>query len=43
MVSTAFMTINCELGSTNEIIKEIRNVSGVDEVKEVGGLYDIIL
>lgn len=43
MVSTAFIAINCELGSTNEIITEIRKVSGVDEVKEVGGLYDIIM
>lgn len=43
MVSTAFIAINCQLGSTNEIIKEIRKVSGVVEVKEVVGLYDIMM
>ncbi|MDN5867879.1 MAG: Lrp/AsnC ligand binding domain-containing protein [Candidatus Nitrosocosmicus sp.] len=31
------------MGSTKEIVKEIKKVSGVDEVKEVIGLYDIIM
>lgn len=43
MVSTAIVALNCELGSTKEIVKEIKKVSGVDEVKEVIGLYDIIM
>ncbi len=43
MVSTAIVVLNCELGSTKDIIMEFRKVSAVDEVKEVIGLYDIIM
>jgi hypothetical protein len=38
MVSTAIVVLNCELGSTKEVIKEVKKVSGVDEVKEVIGV-----
>ncbi len=43
MVSTAIVVLNCEVGSAKEIVKEIQKVSGVDEVKEVIGFYDIIM
>lgn len=43
MVSTAIVVLNCELGSTKEVIREVKKVSGVDEVKEVIGVYDIIM
>jgi DNA-binding Lrp family transcriptional regulator len=43
MVSTAIVVLNCELGSTKEIINEVKKISGVDEVKEVIGVYDIIM
>ena len=43
MVSTAIVVLNCELGSTKDIIMEFRKLSEVDEVKQVIGLYDIIM
>ena len=43
MVSTAIVVLNCELGSTKDIILEFRKLSEVDEVKQVIGLYDIIM
>lgn len=43
MASTAIVALTCEVGSTKEIIKEIQKVSGVDEVKEVIGVFDIIM
>ena len=42
MVSTAIVVLNCEVGSAKEIANEFQKVSGVDEVKEVIGFYDII-
>jgi len=43
MASTAIVALTYEVGSTMEIIKEIQKVSGVDEVKEVIGVFDIIM
>ena len=43
MVSTAIVVLNCEVGSAKEIANEFQKVSGVDEVKEVIGFYDIIM
>jgi len=43
MVSTAIVVLSCKLGSTKEVIKEVKKVSGIDEIKEVIGIYDIIL
>jgi DNA-binding Lrp family transcriptional regulator len=39
----AYVLINCELGSENEIIEKIRKVSEVSEVYRVFGVYDIIV
>ena len=41
--SSAIVFLNCEIGSKTEVIKEISKISGVDEVKEVVGIYDIIM
>lgn len=41
--SSAIVFLNCEIGSKKEVIKEINKISGVDEVKEVVGIYDIIM
>jgi DNA-binding Lrp family transcriptional regulator len=43
MVSAAIVVLSCEIGSTKEIIKKVEKISGVDEVKEVIGIYDIIM
>ncbi|MDN5868873.1 MAG: Lrp/AsnC ligand binding domain-containing protein [Candidatus Nitrosocosmicus sp.] len=43
MTATAIVVLNCELGAEKKIIKEISRISGVDEVKEVIGFYDIVM
>ena len=39
----AYVLINCELGSENEIIEKIRKLPEVVEVYRVFGVYDIIV
>lgn len=40
---TAYVLLNCDLGSESEIIKKIRQVPEVIEVSGVFGVYDIIV
>jgi DNA-binding Lrp family transcriptional regulator len=40
---TAYVLINCDLGSEEEIIKEIKKLPDVVEVSGVYGVYDIIV
>ena len=40
---TAYVLINCDLGSEEEIIKELRKLPEVVEVNGVFGVYDIIV
>jgi DNA-binding Lrp family transcriptional regulator len=39
---TAYVLINCDLGSEEEIIRELKKMSGTIEVNGVYGVYDII-
>ncbi len=39
---SAYVLINCDLGSEESIIKEIASLPGVKEVKGTYGVYDII-
>ena len=39
---TAYVLINCDLGSEEEIIREIKKLSEAVEVSGVYGVYDII-
>jgi DNA-binding Lrp family transcriptional regulator len=41
-MAEAYVLINCDLGTEDSIIKELRTVSGVSEVKGVFGVYDVI-
>lgn len=41
-MAEAYILINCELGSEDNVIKELKAISGVAEVKGVFGVYDII-
>ena len=41
-MSDAFVLINCELGSEDEIISELKTFSDVKEVRGTFGAYDII-
>ena len=40
---TAYVLLNCDLGSETEIIKKIKQVPEVVEVSGVFGVYDIIV
>jgi DNA-binding Lrp family transcriptional regulator len=39
---SAYVLINCDLGSEEEIIKEIKKMDGVKEVEGTYGVYDIV-
>jgi hypothetical protein len=41
-MSTAFVFLNCELGTEHAIIDEMRGISGVSETVRVSGVYDIV-
>ena len=40
---TAYVLINCDLGSEEEIIKQVKKLPEVIEVSGVYGVYDIVL
>ncbi len=40
---TAYVLLNCDLGSEVDIIQKIKQVPGVTEVTNVAGVYDIII
>ena len=40
---TAYVLINCDLGSEEEILLEIKKLPGVSEVSSINGVYDIIV
>ena len=39
---TAFVLINAELGSEEEVLKDLRKIEGIDEASAVYGTYDLI-
>jgi hypothetical protein len=41
-MSTAFVFLNCELGTEHAIIDKMRGISGVSETVRVSGAYDIV-
>ena len=41
-MATAYILINCELGSEESIIQELKNLEGVIEVHGTFGAYDIL-
>lgn len=43
IMPTAYVLINCDLGSEEEIIREIKKLSEVIEVSGVYGVYDIVV
>jgi len=38
----AFVLINAEIGSEEEILKELKKIEGVEEAYSVYGVYDVI-
>jgi DNA-binding Lrp family transcriptional regulator len=43
LMPTAFVLLNCDLGSEGDIIEKIKKIPGVIEVTYVAGVYDIIV
>jgi len=41
-MATAYILINCELGSEESIIQQLNNIDGVLEVNGTFGAYDIL-
>jgi DNA-binding Lrp family transcriptional regulator len=41
-VPTAFVLINAEIGSEDEVLKQLKSVSNVKEAYVVYGVYDIV-
>jgi DNA-binding Lrp family transcriptional regulator len=42
-LATAYVLINCELGSESEVIDSLRNVNDIKEIHGTFGAYDIIV
>lgn len=42
-MATAYVLINCEIGSEQTVIDQIKQIDGVKEIKGVFGAYDIIV
>jgi DNA-binding Lrp family transcriptional regulator len=40
---TAYVLLNCDLGSEGDILKKIKQVPEIIEVTHVSGVYDIIV
>ena len=41
-MATAYVLINCELGSEESIIRQLKNIESVKEVHGTFGAYDIL-
>ena len=41
-MATAYVLINCELGSEESVISELKSIEGVAEVNGTFGAYDIL-
>ena len=43
IMATAYVLINCDMGTEGSVINEIRSIAGVKSVNGVFGAYDIIV
>ncbi|HEY7734086.1 MAG TPA: Lrp/AsnC ligand binding domain-containing protein [Nitrososphaera sp.] len=41
-MAEAYVLINCDLGTEEAVIKELKAIAGISEVKGVFGVYDVI-
>ena len=41
-MATAYVLINCDLGSEESVISELKSIEGVAEVHGIFGTYDIL-
>jgi DNA-binding Lrp family transcriptional regulator len=42
IMPTAFVLINTDIGSESDVLKEVKEVEGVEEASAVYGVYDIV-
>jgi DNA-binding Lrp family transcriptional regulator len=42
-LATAYVLINCDLGSEESVISELKSIDGVAEVHGIFGAYDILV
>ena len=42
-MATAYILINCELGSEELIIQQLKNIDGISEARGTFGAYDILV
>jgi DNA-binding Lrp family transcriptional regulator len=41
-MAEAFVFVNCESGSQQQVVKELESLSSVSDVKKVFGVYDVV-
>ena len=41
-MSRAFVLLNCDIGSENDTMMEVKGISGVSRASKVSGVYDIV-
>jgi AsnC-like helix-turn-helix protein len=41
-MSRAFVFLNCDIGTEEGIVTEVRGISGVSQASNVSGIYDIV-
>jgi DNA-binding Lrp family transcriptional regulator len=39
----AYVLINCQIGTQEKILNQLKKVLGVAEISEVNGVYDIVV
>jgi hypothetical protein len=42
IMSKAFIFLNCDMGAEKNVIKEMKNISGVSQAAGLSGIYDIV-
>lgn len=41
-MAEAFVFVNCESGSQQQVVEELESISSVSDVKKVFGVYDVV-
>ncbi len=41
-LQTAFLMVTCEAGHENDVIEQIRSISGIKEAHRTSGTYDLL-
>jgi len=41
-MTTAYILLNTEIGAKNQVLKELRDIEGIEEAYDLWGVYDIL-